>query len=147
MTTKLYKQLAIATFNSKLQTQVHLFIRNRLQAINNSELTPSQGNLLDLVYLNGGKVQIKALYDTMIKPKTTITEMIKRLVQLGYLTKETSKNDKRISYVIATPKTQALKKDFQRISDELFEKFFSGFKESEKNDLVRLLAKAIKNFE
>lgn len=135
-----------ATYNSLLRTHINQFLKNKLKEVDNEDLVPSYGALLSIVYKNGGKVQIKTIYDTLLKQKPTITEMIKRLVKLGYLKKEGSEEDKRINYVVATEKALAFQKDFDLISQELSEKVFEGFTEEEKNQFTALILKSINNF-
>jgi Mn-dependent DtxR family transcriptional regulator len=43
---------------------------------------PSYGSVLSVVYKNDGYVQIKTIYDSLSKQKTTITESINRLTKL-----------------------------------------------------------------
>lgn len=136
----------IATYNSLLRTQINDFLKLMLKEIGKDELVPSYGTLLSIVYRNGGKVQIKTIYDTILKQKSTITEMINRLVKLGYLEKHSCVEDKRVTYVVVTEKAIAFEPDFNRISKNLMEKVFEGFTEEEKDEYVRLMLKAIKNF-
>jgi DNA-binding MarR family transcriptional regulator len=69
------------------------------------------------------------------------------LVKLGYLEKEKSEEDKRVTYVVATQKALDFKEDFHEISNELFEKLFKNFSEEEKILFADLIVKAIGNFE
>jgi len=140
------KPKGLATYNSVLRTQINEFIKLKLKEAGNTELVPSHGSLLSYVYENGGRVQIKELYDVMLKQKSTITEMIKRLIKLGYLTKEASAEDKRVSYVVATEKAWAFRDAFSGISEDLQDKVFTDFTDEEAEEFVRLLKKAIKNF-
>lgn len=137
----------LATYNSLLRTHINEFLKKKLKEIENNEILPSHGSLLYIVYKNGGRIQIKDIYDTLLKQKSTITEMIKRLVNLGYLEKETCINDKRVTYVRATEKALKFQPEFNRISDELLEKLYFNFSKEEKDELVRLVFKSIKNFE
>lgn len=136
----------IASLNSLLRTQINDFLKMELKKIGNDEIVPSYGTILAIVYRNGGKVQIKTIYDTILKQKSTITEMINRLVKLGYLEKHSCLEDKRVTYVVATEKAIAFEADFNRISENLMEKVFDGFTEEEKDEYVRLMLKSIKNF-
>lgn len=140
------KYRGIATYTSVLKTQIDDFLKSRLREISNNEIIPSYGSLLSIVYKNGGSIQIKELYDTILKPKSTITDMINKLVDLGYLSKEVCCEDKRVTYVTATEKASKFKTDFDKISDELVDKIFNDFTENEKEQLAMLMKKAMKNF-
>ena len=120
-----------ATYASRLRTKMNEFLREELKACGRGELVPSYGSVLSVLYKNDGRVQIKTIYDSLAKQKTTITESINRLVKLGYLTKETCPTDARCTYIYATQKADSLREDFNRISAELRERIFSGFSEEE----------------
>ncbi|MCY6369263.1 MarR family winged helix-turn-helix transcriptional regulator [Clostridium ganghwense] len=140
------KVSAIATYNSLLRDRINDFLKMKLKEVGADDLVPSYGSLLYVVYTHGGRVQISVLYNTLLKQKTTITEMINRLVKLGYLKKEKCAEDRRVTYVIATEKAMDIKKKFDNISEDLLNKLYDGFTEGEKSEFVRLMQKAIKNF-
>ena len=135
----------IATYNSLLNTMINDYLKNKLREIGNDDMVPSHAAILSIVYANGGKVQIKTICDTLLKQKTTITEMINRLVRLGYLTKEDCTVDKRITYVIATEKALDFQKKFEMISNELLDQVYQGFSEEEKIEFTRSMLKALRN--
>ena len=138
--------MGAATYTSHLRTKINEFLRDELKACGHGELVPSYGSVLSVVYKNGGKAQIKTIYDSLCKQKTTITESINRLVRLGYLTKETCPTDARCTYVQATEKALAFRPDFDRISTELRDRIFEGFSEEEQQEFVDMMARAIENF-
>lgn len=137
----------VATYNSLLRTKINDYLKEQLKACGYDDLVPSYGALLSIVYRNGGTVQIKVIYDSLLKQKTTITEMVNRLVKLGYLTKTQCTEDKRVTYVSLTEKANNFKVDFDRISKELMDKIYGGFSDDEKQKFVNLIAKAIDNFD
>ena len=138
--------MGAATYTSQLRTKINEFLRGELKSCGRGELVPSYGSVLSVVYKNDGHVQIKTIYDSLCKQKTTITESINRLVKLGYLTKETCPTDARCTYVHATGKALAFRPDFDRISSELRERIFRGFSEEEQQQFVDRMARAIDNF-
>jgi DNA-binding MarR family transcriptional regulator len=138
--------MGAATYVSQLRTKINEFLRDELKACGRGELVPSYGSILSVVYRNDGRAQIKTIYDSLCKQKTTITESINRLVRLGYLTKETCPTDARCTYVQATEKALAFRSDFDRISADLRKKIFGGFSREEQQQFVDMLARAIGNF-
>lgn len=136
----------VATYNSVLRTLINDFLKSELKRKGNSELVPSHGSILHYIYEQDGKVQIKDIYDVMPKRKSTITEMIKRLVKLGYLKKEQCPQDKRVTYVYATQKALDFESDFREVSQNLHDKVFNNFTIEEAEELVRLIKKASRNF-
>jgi DNA-binding MarR family transcriptional regulator len=136
----------VPSYVSELHVKIADFLKSELKAAGYEELIPSYGSVLSVVYQKGGKAQIKEIYDSLAKQKTTITEAVNRLVELGYLTKEGSPTDQRCTYVVATAKALAFEKEFQRISKELMERVYNGFSKEEQEQLPALLVKAIANF-
>lgn len=137
---------AIGSYNSILKNNIDTFLKDELKKCGHEFVKPSYGMILYLVFKENGKVQIKDLYNQINKNKPTISEMINRLVDLGYLVKETCTKDKRVTYVVATDKTKAFKDDFYLISDKLLNTVFKNFEEDEKEMLIKLLVKANSNF-
>ena len=138
--------MGVAAYTSQLRTKINEFLRDELKAGGYGELVPSYGSVLSVVYQNDGHVQIKTIYDSLSKQKTTITESINRLVELGYLTKEACPTDARCTYVQMTDKAKAFQEDFGRISRELRKKIFKGFSEEEQQMLADLMVRTIENF-
>ena len=136
----------VATYNSVLRTQINDHLKQKLREAGNTDLVPSHGSILNYLYENGGRVQIKDLYDVLLKQKSTVTEMIKRLEKLGYLTKEASAEDKRVTFVVATQKAWDFEKEFRAISASMMERVYTDFTDEEAEEFVRLLKKAIGNF-
>lgn len=131
--------------NSIISTAVQDVLKQELKRVGYTDLAPNHFILLYIVYKNGGRVQIKYICDSMLKQKSTITEMIIRLVKLGYLVKEGDSEDKRVMYVVATQKALDFQKYFDEIFDHLTNIMFHGFSEEEKTVSFTLLKKVISN--
>ncbi|MFZ2756979.1 MAG: MarR family winged helix-turn-helix transcriptional regulator [Atopobiaceae bacterium] len=136
----------VASYNSRLRTRINEWLRRQLDAAGYSELSPSHGAVLSIVYKSGGKAQIKTICEALRKGKPTVTEMVNRLVRLGYLEKCACPEDGRAVYVSATPKAVEFHDEFETISKELRETILAGFSEEEAADLARLLERAADNF-
>lgn len=132
-------------FNSIISTAVQDELKQELKRLGYTDLAPSHFMLLYVVYKNGGRIQIKCICDTMQKQKSTITEMILRLVKSGYLVKEGHSQDKRVMYVVATKKALEVQKYFEEIFDHLTTKMFHGFSEEEKATSFTLFQKVLGN--
>lgn len=139
--------ISLISLISSLNTSLNDVLKVKLRDIGNTELIPSYGALLWIVYKNNNKVQIKQVYESLKIQKSTITEIIKRLVKLEYLTKEVSENDKRVSYIIATEKALEFKKAYDEITEETLEKMLHSFSEIEKDLFLKLIYKANENFQ
>ncbi len=96
-----------------------------------SGLHPSQFHLLTLLESSGGLSQTEIASHLMIKP-STLTVMIRRLMNSGFVDKIKDPHDGRILRVYITPKgSQVLKGANQKFS-QIEEETFAGFTPEEK---------------
>lgn len=135
----------ISDYNAHLQSVINNFFKEKLKECGHDVIKPSYGKLLSIVYDEGGTVQIKSICDALLKKKPTVTEMINRMIKLGYLAKTQCCKDRRVSYVTLTPKAVDFKEDFDRISEELYTKMFQGFSEEEKEKMMAFTIRLINN--
>lgn len=62
---------------------------------------------------------MKKIANIVGKDKLTITVLIENLIALGYVKKEESEKDKRVTYILLTEKSYAIQKQFDNISEAL----------------------------
>jgi len=137
----------IAAYNSILINKIDDYIKEKFKEYGYKDIIPSNASVLCIVFKNGGKVKIGKIYNSLLKNKSTITESIKKLVKRGYLKKTKCTEDKRVTYVEVTDKAKYFRKDFMKISDDLWNVMFKGFDEEEREKLTKLIVRAIDNFE
>lgn len=80
------------------------------------------------------------------RDKSTITVLIRRLVDLGYIETSPSPSDARTTIVRLSKKGKALEPVFSEISKALRKKAYSGFTDGEKEVLAALLERIRDNF-
>ena len=80
------------------------------------------------------------------KDKSTVTPLINKLVSLGYIEKEQSKEDRRVTFIKLTDKGLKLQEKFDLISLQVFETAYKNFTDEEKYNLLSLLKKLNQNF-
>ncbi len=81
------------------------------------------------------------------RKKNTVTVLVEKLVQLGYICKSPSPGDSRITLIRLTEKGEKMMPDFKKISDLLIERTYKGITEQEKSDLLHLLEKIWHNLQ
>ena len=81
------------------------------------------------------------------KKKSTLTDLVRKLTELGYITREKSEKDSRVIEISLTEKGWQFKTLFEEISDNLLEKTYKDFTQEEKETLVLLLNKIRKNYQ
>lgn len=136
----------IVYFTSRTKKEMLTFIQNKLRENNLGELIPSHGNILTALYNNNGRLQMKEISQLIGKDKSTVTSLVNKLIELDYISKEKSQEDKRISYIILTEKAREIEGLFNNISDEVYNTAYRGVSEEEKEVFLKTLKKIALNF-
>ena len=132
----------IIYFISRTKSNMIKFIENKLKENNLTELIPTHGNVLTSLYESDRKLTMKEIAKKIGKDKSTVTP----LIDLGYIQKEKSPIDKRITYISLTPKAREIESTFNNISDQVKETAYKDFTKEEKEEFLRLLKKLNSNF-
>ena len=98
------------------------------------------------LYESDRKLTMKEIAKKIGKDKSTVTPLINKLIDLGYIQKEKSDTDKRITYISLTSKAIDIEGTFNHISDQVKETAYKGFTNEEKEEFLRLLKKLSSNF-
>ena len=106
----------IIYFISRTKSNMIKFIENKLKENNLTELIPTHGNVLTSLYESDRKLTMKEIAKKIGKDKSTVTPLINKLIDLGYIQKEKSPIDKRITYISLTPKAREIESTFNHIS-------------------------------
>ncbi len=138
------KYLAISKI-TKIRSRVFSYIENELRRRGIEGLVVSHGNILNILYNNNGRLTMKEIGEGINRSKSTVTQLVDRLLKAGYVRKESYTGDKRYTYIILSEKGLTIKKDFQEISDDLVNIFFKGFTNDEVDSMLFLLDRVIEN--
>lgn len=141
------KDKYIVYFISKTKKKMMSFIENKLKETEINDLVPAYGNILTVLYNNNGQLNMKQIGDLIGKDKSTITALVNKLIKLGYVIKEKSQIDRRITYVKLTDKGWKAEPVFNDISSQVYERAYFNFTDEEKETLLRLLKKLNNNFD
>lgn len=140
----LNKYLAISKI-SKIRNGVSDYIECELRKRGIEGLVVSHGNILDILYENNGKLTMKEISEGIDRSKSTVTQLVDRLLKAGYVTKESNLEDMRYSYIVLTEKGLSIKKDFKEVSNKVIKEFYKDFTEAEIEILLLLLDRVIYN--
>lgn len=140
------KDKYIIYFISKTKKKMSEFIERKLKEKNLNDLVPSYGNILTVLYDNGGRLSMKEIGVLLGKDKSTITALINKLIKLDYVMKEKSKVDKRVTYIVLTKKAKEIEDKFNEISKSVNQTAYKDFTDEEKEIFLRLLKKLNTNF-
>ncbi|MVO75334.1 MarR family transcriptional regulator, partial [Paeniclostridium sordellii] len=115
----------IVYFVSRAKANMIKFIENRLKSNNLNDLIPTHGNILTALYESDGKLTMKEISNKIGKDKSTVTALVNKLINLGYIKKEKCNLDKRVTYISLTDKAFQIKDKFDLISSQVKETAYS----------------------
>ncbi|MGO0905967.1 MarR family winged helix-turn-helix transcriptional regulator [Clostridioides difficile] len=136
----------IIHFIGKTKANMLKFIENKLNKNGLNELLPTHGNILTALYENNGILTMKEIANKIGKDKSTVTVLVNKLISLGYIERQKSDNDKRITYIKLTEKAMLIEDTFNSISLQVKETAYYNITEKEKQEFLRILKKINSNF-
>lgn len=129
---------------SRIADQAHRLIIRELESNGIHGIVPSHGGILALLFTNE-KYTMKDLAEKIHRTKPTVTVLVEKLVDLGYVTKEKSSDDSRVTFISLTEKGFALQPVFTAISDKLNAVVYQDFSDAEAEYLEKALDKINRN--
>lgn len=129
---------------SRISDKAHRFIIQELEKRGIYGIVPSHGGILSFLYIHEN-ITMKELAEKIHRSKPTVTVLVDKLVALGYVLKEKSDADSRVTYIRLTEQGKTFQKDFQEISQSLNERVFQGISETEINMVDPILEKIMHN--
>lgn len=141
------KTVKVVGLISNIREKSAQFINNQLRENGVEGLINSHGTILSILYDYDGKITMNEIGKIIGKKKSTLTDLIRKLVELGYITREKSEKDSRVVEITLTEKGWKFKSLFEEISDNLLEKTYKDFTEGEKETLMLLLNRIRKNYQ
>jgi len=130
---------------AQLRDQAYAHVTSELKRLGLSDLAPSHGAILITLYREKA-LSLKDLSVRIHKKKSSTTELVDKLIRLGYVEKTISTEDQRVKLVRLTPKSLAHKNDFKVLSENVNGRVYKGFSEDEQLQFTYLLSKALKNY-
>lgn len=125
---------------SRIREKATRFIVKELENQGVEGIVPSHGDILVILF-QGEKYTMKEIADKIHRTKPTVTVLIEKLVQYGFVEKEKSLLDSRITYVTLTQKGIALRPIFDDISQKLNAIMYDCLTEDEATVFERSLEK------
>ncbi|WP_428770111.1 MarR family transcriptional regulator [Treponema sp. HNW] len=135
----------ISSLVSKISSNISSYLNRSLAERGFAGIASSHGYIVYLLAKNG-KMKMGDLARCIHKDKSTATALIKKLEREGYIRRERSETDNRITFVSLTEKGSAYTQAASEISRTLIDTCYKGFSEEEKQTLFSLLCKVEENF-
>ena len=108
------------------------------------EINPAQGRIMFVLWKND-EIPITELARKTSLEKSTLTSMLDRLEDAGYVARVPSPDDRRVILIKRTAKDRAWQKVYIRVSQEMTKLFYAGFSQSEIDEFERYLKRIFDN--
>ncbi len=131
---------------SKVKKRITKYLDNEIRYNEVKDLVPSYVDILLALYLNDGKMRMNEISECVGKDKSTITVLVNRLAERGYVKKVKSDLDKRVTNILPTDKGLDVQKTVMRFSKDINNIAFKGFNAKEKKEFFAYLHRIQENF-
>ena len=108
------------------------------------EINPAQGRILFVLW-SKDEIPIRELARRTLLSKSTLTSMLDRLEEAGYVIRVPSKEDRRIILIKRTEKDKSLENKYIQVSNEMTNLFYKGFTSNEIDDFEKYLKRILVN--
>jgi len=125
---------------SRIREKANRFIVRELENHGINGIVPSHGDIL-IILFQGEKYTMKELADRISRTKPTVTVLIEKLVEYGFVEREKSDTDSRVTYIKLTNKGIGLKPIFDDISEKINALICGDFIDGEPEVFEKLLHK------
>lgn len=129
----------------RIRDKANSFLTRELSRRKLKGIAPSHGDIL-WALLTNGDLPMKKLSEIINRDKSTVTALVNKLINSGYILKRTHEFDSRSSIISLTEKGSAIQKNFREVSEALRKKAYHGLSDEEMEILIRLLTKIHDNF-
>lgn len=106
------------------------------------EINPAQGRIMFALWQKDGVSINELAKETQLK-KSTLTSMLDRLEEMGYLKRRHCRKDRRKILIYRTEKDKAMERKYVEVSQEMTVLYYEGFSPDEisrfEHDLQRIL--------
>ncbi len=106
----------------------------------------AQGRILYVLWQHED-ISISSLSAKTSLANTTLTSMLDRMESSGLIVRKPDPADRRSRLIALTDKAKALQHDYERVSQQMNERYYIGFTESEISQFEAYLQRVLANLE
>lgn len=106
----------------------------------------AQGRILYVLWQHED-ISISSLSAKTSLANTTLTSMLDRMENSGLIVRKPDPADRRSRLIALTDKAKALQHDYERVSQQMNERYYIGFTESEIRQFEAYLQRVLENLE
>lgn len=110
------------------------------------EFNGAQGRILYVLWQHED-ISISSLSAKTSLANTTLTSMLDRMESSGLIVRKPDPADRRSRLIALTDKAKALQHDYERVSQQMNERYYIGFTESEIRQFEAYLQRVLANLE
>ncbi len=110
------------------------------------EFNGAQGRILYVLWQSDA-ISISSLSSQTSLANTTLTSMLDRMERGGLIERRSDPNDRRSRLIVLTDKARALRGEYERISQQMNERYYAGFAEEEIVQFEAYLQRVLNNLE
>lgn len=129
---------------STVREKANRYISQQMKKMGVKDIATPYGAIFASLF-QGGRLTMGEIARSIRRDKSTVTVLIRKLTNLGYVETCASPNDARATFVRLSKKGKALEPVFWEISKKVRKKIYRDFTEEEKEMLATLLEKARDN--
>lgn len=129
---------------SKIHQLSGRIFEKKLKSFRMNQFNHAQGRILFVLWQKD-RIPIRELAQKTALEKSTLTSMLDRLEQRGYLKRTPSTEDRRLILIELTEKSRGLKSKYEAVSTEMNVLFYHGFSEKEIIELENYLTRIFEN--
>jgi DNA-binding MarR family transcriptional regulator len=129
---------------SKVHYVAGRILAKKLKEHDLDDINPGQGRILFALWQGDG-ITIQELAKRTSLGKSTLTGMLDRLQDMGYIVRVPSEEDRRRIIIELTEKDKALRNAYSEVSSEMTGLFFNGFTDGEIEEFESYLERVLEN--
>lgn len=129
---------------AEIKEKSYSFIVSKMKSLGIEGLVTSHGSILMMLY-SKGPCRMADIAQQINRKKNTVTTLINKLVDHGYVEITPDLNDHRVKIVSLTAKGLGTKDAFFAISEELIATTFNGIEEAQRFEIYESLKKIKEN--
>ncbi|SCZ05673.1 MarR family winged helix-turn-helix transcriptional regulator [Alkaliphilus peptidifermentans] len=133
------KTTHVITLISRIRERANKLIEKELQNQGLEGMVASHGALLSALYKNNGKLTMKEIATAIERDKSTVTELVNKLMLYGYVEKVKDIEDGRVTHILLTVKGVNAKGKFDAVSKKLLNTVYCDVSQDERELLIGIL--------
>ena len=134
----LMKKGNLLALMSRIRESANRLIVEELEANGVEGIVPSHGGIMTQLF-NAGSMTMNDLALAIHRTKPTVTVLVDKLVGCGYVKREKSADDSRVTYIVLTEKGRKLKPVFDAVTKKLNAALYKDLSDEEAGRLEAAL--------